>query len=279
MDDDDSTPEQSTTTNRTTIPTNQEEITLDDEEPAGGVASSPVPEVLRAQLPAAFARPAPPSQRQQSGQPTPPDVTNTIVRFLALDKCLPGRKFLQLLEAKPYTPSESTSKSSAPTLSRSKAKFEYDPEWMAITRVFAHDLVLGDRNARPSQDLGEAHYRPLIEREQEWIHENVVKKGKLAIPENFILTAPAFTVGSPEIVNEGPLEYNNPQMQQFCELIGIENKFFATEEERDERMRRGPAPAEERRDGRFGRRARGGSRGGGRGPRGGGRGWGRGRGW
>ena len=185
MDDDDSTPEQTTTMNGMAIPKHQAGMSLDDEEPAGGAALSSVPEVLRAQLPAAFARPTTSPQRQQSGQPTPPDVTNKTVRFLALDKCLPGRKFLQLLEVRPYTQFESSLPSSAASPSRTKATFEYDPEWLAITRAFAHDLVLGDKSARPSQDLGEAHYRSLIEKEQEWINENVVKKGKLVIPENF----------------------------------------------------------------------------------------------
>lgn len=281
MDDDEAVPEQHLATNGTLSPKNQDEIILDEEdEPiSSGRASSAVPEDVRAQLPAAFTRPPPPSQRQQPGQPTPPDVTNKTVRFLALDKCLPGRKFLQLLEVTPYVQSEIWTISSETPSSRPKPKFEYDPEWLAITRVFASDLVLGNKSSKPSQDLGEAHYRPLIEKEQLWINENVVKKGKLEIPENFVLTAPAFILGSPEIVSEGPLEYDNPQMQQFCKLVGIENRFFATQEERDERMRNGPAPAEERRDGGFGRRGRGGARGGGRGGRGRSRAWGRGRGW
>ncbi|KAN0119729.1 DBR1 domain containing protein [Hyaloscypha variabilis] len=273
MDDDEADPGETVAANGTSVSKNQDEISLDKDKPVNTLpAPSAVPEDLRALLPAAFSRPAPSSQRQQPGQPTPDGVTNKTVRFLALDKCLPGRKFLQLLEIKPSMQSESSYSSEAPSR-RPKPKFEYDPEWLAITRVFAPDLVLGNKNARPSQDLGESHYRALIEKEEGWIDENVVKKGKLEIPENFVLTAPAFIVGSPEIVNEGPLEYNNPQMEAFCQLVGIENKFFATQEERDERMRSGPAPAEVRRDGGFGRRGRGSGRGGR------GRGRGRGRGW
>jgi lariat debranching enzyme len=279
MDDDELPPDQTIAANARSISTNQDELSLGKDENVDVSALSSVPDILRAQLPAAFAKPPPPSQKSQLGQPTPPDVKNKTVRFLALDKCLPGRKFLQLLEIQPYTRYDNASTSPAASAARPKAKFEYDPEWLAITRVFASDLVLGDKSARPSQDLGEAHYRPLIEKEQEWINENIVSKGKLEIPENFVLTAPAFTVGSPEIVNDGPLEYNNPQMQQFCELIGIENKFFATQEERDERMRSGPTRTEEKRDGGFGRRGRRGGRGRGRGGHGRGRGWGRERGW
>ncbi|KAK0109721.1 hypothetical protein ONS95_002400 [Cadophora gregata] len=288
MDDEDS-PAQPTVTNGTAH-TNQDEISLDDDEPeihtngtsiiknqdeisldvdsTGVNATSSVPSDLRAQLPAAFARPAAPSTRTQPGQPTPPEITNKIVRFLALDKCLPGRKFLQVLEV-PHT-----SGSAAP----SKVKFEYDPEWLAITRVFASHIILGDKHARTPDDLGEAHYRPLIEKEQAWVEDNIVKKGKLEIPENFVPTAPIFEVGMPEIVEDGPLEYNNPQMQEFCDLLGIENKFFSTEEEKEERAKNGPPPPEQRRDGGFGGRGGGRGRGGYRGRGGGGRDRGRGRG-
>lgn len=235
---------------------------------------------LRAQLPAAFSR-APASVMSQSRPQDyrrPPEVKNKTVRFLALDKCLPGRKFLQILEVEPYearnVPVKSENKEKSAAQPRRKPAFEYDPEWLAITRVFAPSLVLGDRSAPADYDLGEAHYLPLIQREEEWIEENVVKKGKLEIPENFEITAPAFQIGMPEIVNETPREYTNPQTQRFCDLIGIENKFQATEEERDNRMRNGPPPSQERNAGSFGGRNRGGGsqgrgRGRGRGGRGG----------
>jgi lariat debranching enzyme len=271
MDDDESPAAQAPPINGASLPAKQVEISLNDQEPVPPPVESSVPSDLRAQLPAAFSRPAASSQRIQPGQPFPPEVTNKVVRFLALDKCLPGRKFLQLLEISPYTSSENGLTPVMPK-SRPKPRFEYDPEWLAITRVFASDIVLGDKNGKASDDQGEAHYRPLIEIEQTWVNENIVEKGKLEIPENFVLTAPTFEVGMPEIVDEGPLEYNNPQMEQFCDLVGIENKFFATEEEREQRMKDGPAPSEQRHGG-FSGRARGGHRGG---NHGGGRGRGRG---
>ena len=240
---------------------NKEEIPLDDDEPeTPATPQSSVPLDIRSQLPAAFQRTAARTRSQsgQPGQPPPPGVTNKTVRFLALDKCLPGRKFLQLLEVQPSTSREPLI-SSAPSENppRPKPKFEYDPEWLAITRVFAPDIILGNRNARLSEDLGEDHYQAVIEKEREWVEENITKKGRLEIPENFEITAPPYYAGMPEIVNEGPKEYNNPQMQQFCDLVGIENKFFASEEERETRMTNGPAPAEERFGGGRGRGGRG----------------------
>jgi lariat debranching enzyme len=258
---------------------NADEINLDEDElltvsadgnanelknPHESVASmrlattSIVPEDLRAQLPAAFARPAVPIRRLQPGQPCPPTIMNETVRFLALDKCLPGRKFLQLLDIEPFSQSSPDS----PSLEDRRFHLEYDPEWLAITRVFASSLILGDRNAKLPIDLGEEHYRPLIEAEEAWVAEHIVMTGKLTIPENFTITAPVHSPGMPEIVQEGPQEYNNPQMKAFCELVGIENKFFSTEEERARRMLQGPAPTGPRKDGGSGgRRGKGWDRG------------------
>ncbi|RKF59889.1 Lariat debranching enzyme [Erysiphe neolycopersici] len=195
---------------------------------------SSIPLNVCAQLPATFPR--------LNSNPLLPstEITNKTVRFLSLDKCLPGRKFLQLLTIDP----QNTLASSNP-LKDQRLKFEYDPEWLAITRAFDSAMIFGDRNAQTPPDLGEAHYLPLIQKELEWVNEHVVKAGKLEIPENFQITATPYQPGKPEIVKEGPLEYNNPQTQQFCELIGITNKLFATEEERADRLRKGPAPVNE----------------------------------
>jgi lariat debranching enzyme len=229
---------------------NEENSTINGMSHAGtkgiSLKASDVPEDLRAQLPAAFSKPTAPPKRLSPGQPCPPTITNKTVRFLALDKCLPGRKFLQLLDI--LSPS---SLQPSPLSSGPRYHLEYDPEWLAITRVFAPTLVLGDRNAKPSPDLGEEHYRPLIEAEEAWVDEHIVKAGKLTIPDNFTITAPVHMTGSPESVQFGPQEYNNPQMAAFCELLGIENKFFATVEEKAARMASGPPPIEPRRDGGF----------------------------
>jgi lariat debranching enzyme len=219
--------------------------------------ASSVPEDIRAQLPSSFARPAVPIKQLQLSQPCPLAITNKTLRFLALDKCLPGREFIELLEIEPLgSPSRSLASSTEP-----RFRLQYDPEWLAITRVFASSLILGDRTARSPINLGEEQYGPLIKAEEAWVAEHIVKKDKLTIPENFTITAPVHHPGMPETVREAPQEYNNPQTATFCELVGIENKFFATEEEKARRMSRGPVPVEPRRDIRGKGRGRDGVRG------------------
>ncbi|KAI4727578.1 hypothetical protein E4T49_04644 [Aureobasidium sp. EXF-10728] len=301
LDMDNDEPASKPSTTDTVLPVNADEIDLeleDDAEPATAPVApgqgldgarvpiapsasdnettntSTVPEDLRAQLPASFAKPPPRPETTNQPISHPPGITNTKTNFLALDKCLPNRDFLQVL--------------SMPAISDPNASFErplqleYDKEWLAITRVFASELTLGgDPTTRAPPDLGESHYLPLISASETWIDEHVKD---MTIPQNFEITAPVFDAKAGIHVQGAPKEYTNKQTSRFCDLLGIANPFDITEEEREERMRVGPRPEEQRRDGGF-RGGRGGGREGGRGRGngrggrgGGGRGRGRGRG-
>ena len=165
--------------------------------------------------------------------PFPEAITNTITHFLALSKCEPNQNFLQLLEIDSLTSTEMPVKR--------PVKIEYDAEWLAILRVFAPELSLGGSpNDRGPEHKGEMYYRGRIEEEEAWVEKNIVKKGKLRIPENFTITAPVYDPDLEVKSEEMPREVTNPQTRAFCEMIGIECPFDTTEEERDERMAAGP---------------------------------------
>jgi lariat debranching enzyme len=90
-----------------------------------------------------------------------------------------------------------------------------------------------------SLDKGGDYYRQRIIEEEAWVEEHVVQAGKLAVPENFVPTAPYFDPYVPITTQDMPPEYNNPQTEQFCDLAGVENKFHQSEEESQRRMSAG----------------------------------------
>ncbi|KAF2472121.1 uncharacterized protein BDR25DRAFT_221343 [Lindgomyces ingoldianus] len=220
-----------------------------------------VPQNVRDLLPESFAHP--PTDRIVT-LPFPAEITNKSTQFLALDKCLTGRHFLQLLEIEPLTPGDV----------QRPLDLQYDKEWLAITRVFASDLQLGDPDAQVPRNRGDAFYKPLIDQEMEWVEENVVKPSRMTIPEDFQQTAPVYDAAKGIRVDGQPQEYTNLHTQAFCDLLQIPNAFNTSDDERKRMMQQGPRPNIER-PGRGG--FRGGYRGGNRG-RGRGRGGARGRG-
>lgn len=233
-----------------------------------------VSDAIRAQLmeiSGSFA-PGPSTQPVSGPVPLPAGITNTTTQFLALDKCEKGRDFLQLLELAPI--SEQGNGCSARPY-----KLQYDPEWLAILRVFAPELELsGGANDRTAQHKGDTYYQERIIEEEKWIEEHVVQGERLMVPENFSTTAPVYDPKEAVAITDHPHEYSNPQTTAFCELIGIENKFDVSEAVREIRRAQGPRPADRGsyRGGRGGG-GRGGYNGGGGGGYNGGRG-GRGRG-
>lgn len=235
----------------------------------GGASNKPeeIPHDIRTLLPESFSRPR---TEPALSLPFPAEITNTTTQFLALDKCLPNRHFLQLLEIIPHEKTDF----------QRPLQLSYDKEWLAITRVFAKDLQVGDPYAHVPPDKGDAVYRPLIEREMEWVEENIAKKGKMTIPEDFEQTAPVYDPTMGIRVDGLPQEYTNPHTWSFCRLLEIPNPFHASDEERAQMMQRGPRPETggSARGGRgWGNRGGGGGQSRGRGGRGG-RGRGRGRG-
>ena len=195
-----------------------------------------VPESLRAQLAdisGSFA-PRPAQQIASATLPAPEEIANTTTQFLALDKCEPSRDFLQLLEI-PSLTNDKAAPSTRPF------KLQYDKEWLAITRVFAPELELGgtEHDVAPPHK-GDAYYRDRIIQGEMWVEKNVVQAGRLEVPENFVQTAPIYDPDLDVPEEASPREYTNPQTSQFCDLVGIDNKFDFDENDRTNRMKSGP---------------------------------------
>jgi lariat debranching enzyme len=181
----------------------------------------------------------------------------TATRFLALDKALPNRDFLQILNIPFANPLPAN---------RSRTGLYYDPEFLAITR-FMNAFPGNDADAVSKiKDLSPADVAAGIAKEREWVEANIVAQGKLEIPQNFEITAPTYVPG--EKPEPQPRPYVSPQTKSFCELLQMENWVAQSDEEWEAKKERLQTHPPKPFQGRGGHR---GGHGGGRG--GGGGGW------
>lgn len=149
--------------------------------------------------------------------PPPPPPPPKQTRFIALDKCLPKRQFLEVIDvAEPAGLEHERDNDSIPTVT-------FDPEWLAISRAF-HPYMSLSRSQRPYPDEAEA--RESVKKEMEWIKSHILagKGVKVNDYQTFVVTAPP---PGADIAHEKqqPPHYPNPQTQAFCSMLEIENKI------------------------------------------------------
>ena len=240
--------------------------------PTNGQAPTPLPALdeARAALPESFRRPL----RRPEPEPIdhPPDIANKTTHFLALDKCMPNRHFLQLLAIPAFHAEPNVDLDALRPL-----RLSYDREWLSITRTFAltEPPVFGDPSANVPQIKTQSEYRKLMAEQRAWIDAQLPADSDLVIPENFEVVAPVYDGGDWNLPQYSTVqEFPNPQTERFCQKLGVPNVLAISESDRAERMAAGPRhdPDAERFAAQGGRgRGRGGS-GRGRGDRGRGRG-------
>ena len=139
-------------------------------------------------------------------------LTEQMTKFLALDKCMPKRQFLQLLKIeRPKSEDSST------------PKFEYDLEWLTVLRK-THDLTKSERKRvqLPSNPV-------LVTLDDKRETSNLMKKHSLGrhekeifmIPLDFVMTVPPYPEGSPQESNHAMC--GNPQTDLFLSMLNLDH--------------------------------------------------------
>ena len=137
--------------------------------------------------------------------------TGKVTNFLALDKCLPRRKYLEVIDmGEPKGPLE----------------LSYDEEWLAITKLTMP--LLNTEPAHTKLPHAESVIASIRPDEKTMSEVKELFNGDLKIPENFTQNVPLYD----------PKEHKkyvqvtagtNPQTDEFCKKLKIRNPFWQTE--------------------------------------------------
>ncbi|KAK9878869.1 hypothetical protein WA026_003699 [Henosepilachna vigintioctopunctata] len=137
-----------------------------------------------------------------------PHENNTFTRFLALDKCLPKRRFLQVIEI--------------PHDEKEEIKINYDLEWLTILVTTNHLTSIKQvPNYMPGLHGNERFSFTPTDEEKSLVMSKLTND--LTIPENFKQTAEPYDEITPKkhLRHIGPIQ--NPQTVQLCELLSIDD--------------------------------------------------------
>ncbi|KAI3355970.1 hypothetical protein L3Q82_017242 [Scortum barcoo] len=129
-----------------------------------------------------------------------------VTKFLSLDKCLPYREFLQIVDV-PERPGSSEG-------------LEYDPEWLAILKATnsLQRTTLHPWNPPENNGLHERWDFSASESAMMQVVEDL--SGELAIPDNFSQTVPPYDPNKPQ-PHAAPSYNTNPQTTELCATLGL----------------------------------------------------------
>lgn len=177
---------------------------------------------------------------------TIPDLTEQMTRFLSLDKCLPRRQHLQIVNI-PIPSGDANENSDDGDLNEIEQSLhiDYDAEWLAILRK-THNLtqmtrsfvnVPVDITPATQEEIEEVRTR-LIQRHRQRSGRNGNDQGEgietsdstfdternaFAIPENFCITVPPHGSPGSDFASNGGAMVGNPQTDELLDLLGLEH--------------------------------------------------------
>lgn len=149
-------------------------------------------------------------------------------KFLALSKCLPGQRFLQVIDLPPPQQQEEMQLHSSSSSSVDKL-FSYDAEWLAILQHTHHLLSLSPSRIAPTLFHNSSISQQAIQEARNMMYK-ACPGGK--IPTNFLPTAAAHDDngnggGGRRRMGVMPAhELRNPQTEQFLGMIGLEYNLY-----------------------------------------------------
>ncbi|XP_060909691.1 lariat debranching enzyme [Labrus mixtus] len=133
-----------------------------------------------------------------------------VTKFLSLDKCLPYREFLQIVDV--------------PERAGSSEGLEYDPEWLAILkatnslqRITPHPWNIPENNGLHERWDFRASEADMMQVVEDF-------SGDLAIPDNFSRTVPAYDPNKPQ-PHAAPSCSTNPQTTELCATLGLTDLY------------------------------------------------------
>ncbi|CAM5164947.1 unnamed protein product [Natator depressus] len=151
-------------------------------------------------------------------------------KFLALDKCLPHRDFLQVIDID-HDPSASDS-------------LEYDIEWLAVLKA-TNNLINVTSNAWNMPENNGLHAKWDYSATEGALKEILEELShNLKIPCNFSVTAACYDPNKPQ-KNMEPVHIINPQTTEFCAQFGLTDINDRIQQVKEERSVRGEYEEEE----------------------------------